>query len=102
MLRRPPRSTPFPYTTLFRSDRDHRRLERRLRDPIRGHPVVLAAVTHGDDVKAIRKMAQHGLLGRFVHWASGEGARILTDRKSTRLNSSHPILSHPLFFLQQT
>src|SRR5690348_17831671 len=68
MIRRPPRSTLFPYTTLFRSDQPaHQVLAR-------GHqPVVLAAERHD---------------GR-------------ADRKSTRLNSSHPSISYAVFCLKK-
>src|SRR5438876_9161567 len=72
MLRRPPRSTLFPYTTLFRSD--HRRPVDLLR---RGDPVEVAP-----DVADKR-------------------ARLVADRKSTRLNSSHPSISYAVFCLKK-
>src|SRR5258708_17628682 len=83
MIRRPPRSTLFPYTTLFRSrahehgrvteDLDHLRLAHHLLDP--DHAA--ARVLHG-----------------VVIW-------IEEDRKSTRLNSSHQIISYALFCLKK-
>src|SRR2546430_12873396 len=78
MIRRPPRSTLFPYTTLFRSVALLVRLEV-------GHPVVVAGgvVPLGDQVA--RLVARH--------------AR--EDRKSTRLNSSHSQISYAVFCLKK-
>src|SRR5215208_7809131 len=75
MIRRPPRSTLFPYTTLFRSrrPRHHRR--------------------HGD-----------GRGRADAHGARGVPARRrgrLRDRKSTRLNSSHVAISYAVFCLKK-
>src|SRR6266566_1941410 len=75
MIRRPPRSTLFPYTTLFRSRRGHA-LARR------------AGRLRGD-------------LARRVHGAA-RGASRLRDRKSTRLNSSHLVISYAVFCLKKT
>src|SRR5690348_17950570 len=74
MIRRPPRSTLFPYTTLFRSHR------------LRGrHLVVRAeAVLHREGVDVDHRRLQTGL-----------------DRKSTRLNSSHPSISYAVFCLKK-
>src|SRR3712207_8291966 len=88
MMRRPPRSTLFPYTTLFRS-----RLRIRLRGEVEDQPVpvrrprrdLVDARAGGDDshVGAVR-------VGR------GD----LLDRKSTRLNSSHANISYAVFCLK--
>src|SRR5438034_6908937 len=78
MIRRPPRSTLFPYTTLFRS---HRRLH-----PRRRH--------HGREL--LRPGSRRGLRLR--------GADLLPrgpDRKSTRLNSSHTVISYAVFCLKK-
>src|SRR3712207_8776480 len=82
MIRRPPRSTLFPYTTLFRSAV--------LRDVERG-------AEHGAGERAACQAAgrdpereDHGLLRR------GE-----VDRKSTRLNSSHANISYAVFCLKK-
>src|SRR5256885_12043705 len=72
MIRRPPRSTLFPYTTLFRSIRLQR------------------------DLLA--------LLNNFVSFSSfyrREGAAFQADRKSTRLNSSHLVISYAVFCLKK-
>src|SRR5438874_9022259 len=87
MLRRPPRSTLFPYTTLFRSQlaRPRDLLVGLLRDlalRLLQEPVVVVA--HG----------AHGETSRAV----AEGAE---DRKSTRLNSSHVEISYAVFCLKK-
>src|SRR5438876_8640616 len=66
MIRRPPRSTLFPYTTLFRS---------------RGNAAALAA--------------------RPIRGLAGPGIPRMGDRKSTRLNSSHPSISYAVFCLKK-
>src|SRR5689334_24080245 len=76
MIRRPPRSTLFPYTTLFRSpeavgDRD----------------------AEGSELGA-------GVPGPLVH-AADAGRGIRADRKSTRLNSSHSSISYAVFCLKK-
>src|SRR2546422_5231144 len=81
MIRRPPRSTLFPYTTLFRSlgfaddQGEH--------PPIRDHPADL------------RPHDLSGLSGRVA------GAQHRGDRKSTRLNSSHGYISYAVFCLKK-
>src|SRR5436853_3863611 len=83
MIRRPRRSTLFPYTTLFRSHREEaggpRQPEQRL---ARGPERVRPAVEHRG--------------GRRTR-----GARRLVDRKSTRLNSSHLGISYAVFCLKK-
>src|SRR5258708_29941681 len=87
MIRRPPRSTLFPYTTLFRS------LRRRsaTRDPAqrRVGPQEERRPGGGEDFGRRR-------LGRR-HVLRGHGG----DRKSTRLNSSHQIISYAVFCLKK-
>src|SRR3712207_7627840 len=91
MIRRPPRSTLFPYTTLFRSD-GHGRV---------GGPDV-------DRVGALRERRQvdagGGVVGGERLGPAGElrarGA-LVADRKSTRLNSSHANISYAVFCLKK-
>src|SRR5438876_11935947 len=83
LIRRPPTSTLFPYTTLFRS---------------------------GDDPASVPRAPG---AGRRVRPAAGRGAggraadrrsvrrQVLQDRKSTRLNSSHPSISYAVFCLKK-
>src|SRR3712207_7848430 len=78
MIRRPPRSTLFPYTTLFRSDRAD-------------------AVVAGGAGPAGRR----GRFGRARHAACDLPGRLTTDRKSTRLNSSHANISYAVFCLKK-
>src|SRR3712207_8965834 len=85
MIRRPPRSTLFPYTTLFRSQ--VLRVER-LRHVVVGAeaegPVHLRAVGAEDD-----------------HAGGSAHAALVQDRKSTRLNSSHANISYAVFCLKK-
>src|SRR5438445_8251444 len=74
MIRRPPRSTLFPYTTLFRSDVDRGSIAR-LGPVARSSPESLVGV----DPQAVRSR----------------------DRKSTRLNSSHANISYAVFCLKK-
>src|SRR2546422_6972588 len=83
MIRRPPRSTLFPYTTLFRSVgqqvavRDHGRLHVRL-------DRVAAVARDGEQLDRVAELARKG-----------------EDRKSTRLNSSHGYISYAVFCLKK-
>src|SRR5690348_17599934 len=83
MVRRPPRSTLFPYTTLFRSAVAS--------GPARGLVAVRAAV--------LSKAAAGAAVGSGSGLAVGGLA--LGDRKSTRLNSSHPSISYAVFCLKK-
>src|SRR3712207_7059442 len=97
MIRRPPRSTLFPYTTLFRS------------------VGVLEGVGEGDVRQLLAGEAAEGAarggeeylidVARFAHEALEDG-RVLgidgqEDRKSTRLNSSHANISYAVFCLKK-
>src|SRR3712207_7720752 len=95
MIRRPPRSTLFPYTTLFRSPRGRREGLQRL-TPRR------AGVVH-EDVHP-----PHGpghLVGQpsalLVRRQVGRHGPHVADRKSTRLNSSHANISYAVFCLKK-
>src|SRR5690242_20982209 len=88
MLRRPPRSTLFPYTTLFRSPQGTSGVRpRRLR---RG-----AATVRG----RLRGEARRG--AALQRRAVPPEARAAQDRKSTRLNSSHMSISYAVFCLKK-
>src|SRR3989442_9935994 len=89
MIRRPPRSTLFPYTTLFRSEGN--RATVRIRTEGRGHQVADAhPAVHDAD-------AAHG-----THpGARREQHTARSDRKSTRLNSSHVRISYAVFCLKK-
>src|SRR3712207_8275689 len=85
MIRRPPRSTLFPYTTLFRSGRD------RLRRPAVGRAA-------REDER--RQAAPRAPVRRGAGPAPG-AAEDRGDRKSTRLNSSHANISYAVFCLKK-
>src|SRR3712207_8561939 len=87
MIRRPPRSTLFPYTTLFRS-REAQRHERDLEE--RGHDAGHAGTHRPARVEVRAREQQYG-----DQVDEGE------DRKSTRLNSSHANISYAVFFLKK-
>src|SRR3712207_7470568 len=90
MIRRPPRSTLFPYTTLFRS-REDPAVDGRVRDRSRRH----APAAVGE-----RELRQEG------HGEPSPDQReadrgVVRDRKSTRLNSSHANISYAVFCLKK-
>src|SRR3712207_7872433 len=87
MIRRPPRSTLFPYTTLFRSGLD---ADEDLARPGPRHRQ-LAHPDRLDAAEAVHRRSQHGLF-RLGHDR---------DRKSTRLNSSHANISYAVFCLKK-
>src|SRR3712207_8613981 len=82
MIRRPPRSTLFPYTTLFRSGSSLGHQRHRAR----GEPVLPQSGPH----------PQLGGCGRLPRAPAARG-----DRKSTRLNSSHANISYAVFCLKK-
>src|SRR3712207_6977742 len=82
MIRRPPRSTLFPYTTLFRSPRVQVHLPQ---------PAQSEAVGQVDEVPDL-----DGVAGE-----EGDLLQVGTDRKSTRLNSSHANISYAVFCLKK-
>src|SRR3712207_8375015 len=85
MIRRPPRSTLFPYTTLFRS----------AAGVVDADGVVLVVDRVGERLRAA--LGQHLLVGR----AGQVRRQRRRDRKSTRLNSSHANISYAVFCLKK-
>src|SRR3712207_7723139 len=85
MIRRPPRSTLFPYTTLFRSGR------------VAGQP------EHLDAAVVLPRVARRRHEGRQVLAVEGveRAGQLEGDRKSTRLNSSHANISYAVFCLKK-
>src|SRR3712207_8815053 len=86
MIRRPPRSTLFPYTTLFRSRNGH--------------------LSNNDAAKFIREMYTNKLQKIFLAHVSKDSnhpniIHETIDRKSTRLNSSHANISYAVFCLKK-
>src|SRR5256885_9745702 len=87
MIRRPPRSTLFPYTTLFRSHRGNDAERDGDRDGQEGRD--------DRELERERKARQDLVDDRTA------GPERRTDRKSTRLNSSHLVISYAVFCLKQ-
>src|SRR5436309_3620998 len=85
MIRRPPRSTLFPYTTLFRSLAERGDL----------------AEVQRNGARRLRERRVQRDLGRHVRVAVHVRAHPRTDRKSTRLNSSHVKISYAVFCLKK-
>src|SRR3712207_7602536 len=79
MIRRPPRSTLFPYTTLFRSDHPFFRDGLRVMLEATSDTELVGEATGGNEAIALAR----------------------TDRKSTRLNSSHANISYAVFCLKK-
>src|SRR2546422_6030497 len=86
MIRRPPRSTLFPYTTLFRSQH---------RTPFRSRDVRPGPGAAAVDDPLIAEVGETDEFGR----QPGEETEV--DRKSTRLNSSHGYISYAVFCLKK-
>src|SRR3712207_8884919 len=102
MIRRPPRSTLFPYTTLFRSALAaalppslvaNSGAERQLPRP-EDRPPLFGVVVN--DQVAASALPHHSAIDGLVHHEQ------ILDRKSTRLNSSHANISYAVFCLKKT
>src|SRR3712207_7838394 len=89
MIRRPPRSTLFPYTTLFRSP-THVEVSTGSQIPI----------DYGAEEGPVLAVRVQELFGLDKHPALA-GGRVPLDRKSTRLNSSHANISYAVFCLKK-
>src|SRR5258708_15902720 len=84
MIRRPPRSTLFPYTTLFRSD------------------FAAGGVRGIEPGSPARSLLYHALASpNVLNGLDGQRLSYFPDRKSTRLNSSHQIISYAVFCLKK-
>src|SRR5947209_11912435 len=95
MIRRPPRSTLFPYTTLFRSSNPGRRGQHADRRTWAG-----AGGTQAAHIRPTRAaVARSRIVARRERSAASPGGSI--DRKSTRLNSSHANISYAVFCLKK-
>src|SRR5260221_5330665 len=95
MIRRPPRSTLFPYTTLFRShftlqhSRPYWHDSETAADPPIKMPHLEELVVHTDSPRYFALLNER------------HGESVCTDRKSTRLNSSHTVISYAVFCLNK-
>src|SRR5690242_5388276 len=90
MIRRPPRSTLFPYTTLFRS---------------RQTPFIMFAASGGarmqEGILSLMQLPRTTVGVQMLREARKPYIVVLTDRKSTRLNSSHMSISYAVFCLKK-
>src|SRR3712207_7254309 len=95
MIRRPPRSTLFPYTTLFRSVADHRVPPQRTGGNRQG--IVVSHPKVGGVDYCVRSTGRTFGVAYVMHRDPG----LRVDRKSTRLNSSHANISYAVFCLKK-
>src|SRR5688572_31990646 len=92
MIRRPPRSTLFPYTTLFRSQ---------LLKNFEGSLAYAWPALHSQIYPELARLREAGLIEQTGEGPRGSKEYSLTDRKSTRLNSSHSQISYAVFCLKK-
>src|SRR5256885_8861555 len=97
MIRRPPRSTLFPYTTLFRSQASLELYGQALSDDHVQAQLRAALADGPQDVSLTATV--YSPAGEFT--AADARPRMLVDRKSTRLNSSHLVISYAVFCLKK-
>src|SRR2546426_6115587 len=101
MIRRPPRSTLFPYTTLFRSNPDGSGVTRLTDNTFRDFPTAWSP----NGAQILFQSDRDGDEELYVMNTDGTGVTRLTnspgDRKSTRLNSSHLVISYAVFCLKK-
>src|SRR3712207_6897285 len=91
MIRRPPRSTLFPYTTLFRSEPD----------AVRAGPQPLAAGALPARGVVLARLRPRRARAAGLPAVRGRDGQAPVDRKSTRLNSSHANISYAVFCLKK-
>src|SRR3712207_8890409 len=96
MIRRPPRSTLVPYTTLFRSVADH----------VIAHPALARRAGPGRDdnvggFQVLDLLHRDLVVAEHLEWPGRVDLAQLLDRKSTRLNSSHANISYAVFCLKK-
>src|SRR5688500_19899284 len=92
MTRRPPRSTLFPYTTLFRSF-EHERQPKDGEKP--------ESICDKDMLEQLSEFGVSGSSGVLPNGRQHRRVRVPLDRKSTRLNSSHLVISYAVFCLKK-
>src|SRR3712207_7147881 len=102
MIRQPPRSTLFPYTTLFRSSLSSQEVRRLYRAMVE---TLQEAIKHrGSSLADQQYRDLFGEPGEFqtLHKVYDREGQACRDRKSTRLNSSHANISYAVFCLKKT
>src|SRR3712207_8864066 len=98
MIRLPPRSTLFPYTTLFRSQTGE---DVEMITPQRGDYALVVGIADYDGLRQLQ--GPTGDATRIAQWLEKGGGlpEANIDRKSTRLNSSHANISYAVFCLKK-
>src|SRR3989449_4792305 len=89
MIRRPPRSTLFPYTTLFRSQAQ--------RDRLRS----AGQANRVEQIEIVAEITEAWQKSRRDYVTAHISGSLVEDRKSTRLNSSHGYISYAVFCLKK-
>src|SRR5256885_7219023 len=97
MIRRPPRSTLFPYTTLFRSIGFHVAL--RSQSPVPDPFLDCLIIDSTGELRDWYGVATLAFIGKSLLARGGQNPA--EDRKSTRLNSSHLVISYAVFCLKK-
>src|SRR3712207_8669173 len=97
MIRRPPRSTLFPYTTLFRSGADVRHLQSELADSMKAR----RSECNATDLSRLGWLYMSLERPSDAEESVDRGLALDPDRKSTRLNSSHANISYAVFCLKK-
>src|SRR3712207_7157824 len=97
MIRRPPRSTLFPYTTLFRSGVTDPEAKRK----IIGEEFIRTFEEEARGIDDATFLVQGTLYSDVIESGTRDAAKIKRDRKSTRLNSSHANISYAVFCLKK-
>src|SRR3712207_7820419 len=102
MIRRPPRYTLFPYTTLFQSQQPRPKIE--IRDPVAPISQMVAACNSAESCRhsQVRSVVdEERCLAIELEMVADEPSQLRVDRKSTRLNSSHANISYAVFCLKK-
>src|SRR3712207_8066495 len=95
MIRRPPRSTLFPYTTLFRSK------QQLMNEALLTTPRYVESKDNIERLCIVKLHGAAGGRGYFLAWNRQSFEEAAKDRKSTRLNSSHANISYAVFCLKK-
>src|SRR3712207_8695283 len=100
MIRRPPRSTLFPYTTLFRSGRHSKKppLPKNGADRLLRLQTGLGSMRNISSNQEWNNLSAHSTMQKPCY----RPLKQVKDRKSTRLNSSHANISYAVFCLKKT
>src|SRR5256885_9901487 len=97
MIRRPPRSTLFPYTTLFRSIAADLAGMAEAATMLTAAPTLAFVPLFGAGIMLVTVYTSYATFARYLKWMTA----VLLDRKSTRLNSSHLVISYAVFCLKK-